>query len=404
VTLKLRAETASPVAVTPIVTTPRSARCCRMPVAHAAVHTRPSVTKASPIGRVSSRTTSHHTGVGHLGPAAAPLVCRRSPGGPANGAGFEKAVQVFSAEPLHGGGEVRLLEPAVEIRRGWFHTTDWSPDARSLIYARRSGPETELTVIELSSGAMRVIARLQGTVTDLAWSHRHDRIAYVSISSDHPGEVHVVRAAGGTPVAITRQPRGVRARFVEYPPATGPPSRRSCTSRRTRRGTPRSSGFMGADPETALRILITIRRCSTSMMSLLRWSSWAYRIRLPSGETAIPDTNGTGFLFNVATWTMRRLGKAQKIAEPLRPGLGDHEVRCRSPREPSSAKNYLWENPAQVPQRRRSPQRSTDRRCPCPSPSTPHQRRGLCVRLWDARTYQGGSVIIHTSPSACDCR
>ena len=51
------------------------------------------------------------------------------------------------------------------------------------------------------------------------------------------------------------------------------------------------------------------RKFSTSMMSLLRWSSWVYRIRLASGDTAIPDTNGTGFLSSVATWTTRRSAK-----------------------------------------------------------------------------------------------
>ena len=70
------------------------------------------------------------------------------------------------------------------------------------------------------------------------------------------------------------------------------------------------------------------RKFSTSIMSLLRWSSWVYRIHLSSGDTAIPGTNGTGLSVQRGNMHHPFLRKAQKLESRLRASFGVHEVNA----------------------------------------------------------------------------
>jgi dipeptidyl aminopeptidase/acylaminoacyl peptidase len=132
---------------------------------------------------------------------------------------FTEAGQEFEAIAVcaSDGSASRRLRSGVRPFSNPHLAADWSPDGSRLVVPHRSALRTELLSVDPDTDTASVIATVDGYAFDPAWSHDGKRIAYSSETSDHPSEVHVDPATGGAPVALTTQPRGVAARFVEYP-------------------------------------------------------------------------------------------------------------------------------------------------------------------------------------------
>ncbi len=118
------------------------------------------------------------------------------------------------------------------------------------------------------------------------------------------------------------------------------------------------------------------------MRSLLRWSSWVYRIRLPSGRHCNPRHKRHRLSVQRGNVDYSAPSKSEKLQSRLRPGLGVHEVKCRTPPEPN--------RPQKLPSQRfhrhfatTREERSSRHRLSsgCAHAEVPHPRAAECVVL-----------------------
>jgi dipeptidyl aminopeptidase/acylaminoacyl peptidase len=92
---------------------------------------------------------------------------------------------------------------------GYDYQPDWSPDGQRIVYASYDGGEVELRLLDLASGASRVMVRNGAVNVDPRWSPDGRRIAFVSTLHEGLFHVFVVDAAAASgnanPVRLTEQ-------------------------------------------------------------------------------------------------------------------------------------------------------------------------------------------------------
>jgi dipeptidyl aminopeptidase/acylaminoacyl peptidase len=128
-----------------------------------------------------------------------------------------EAIAVCAAD----GSAVRRLSSVVVPFHNPHLAADWSPDGKRLVVPRPAASRSDLLAIDPEGDTATTVATVDGYAYDPAWSHDGSRIAYSSVTSAHPGEIHVVSTSGGAPSALTRHPGGVPAELVEFASADG---------------------------------------------------------------------------------------------------------------------------------------------------------------------------------------
>ena len=102
------------------------------------------------------------------------------------------------------------------------YNPEWSPDGRQIVYAEesitrpedRSGRVSQVWSVEVASGRKRLVVKDDGVQPQ--WSPNGQFIAYWAIDLDGDRDLWTVRASGGTPVRITRDP------FLDWNPVWSP--------------------------------------------------------------------------------------------------------------------------------------------------------------------------------------
>ncbi|MBZ5583946.1 MAG: protein kinase [Acidobacteriia bacterium] len=123
-----------------------------------------------------------------------------------------------------GGGIFVMGRDGAAVRRvaDTGYNPAWSPDGRKLAFAEegitrpedRSGRVSQLWTVDVASGRKQLVSREDGVQPQ--WSPGGQFLAYWAIDRDGDRDLWTVRAAGGPPIRITRDP------FLDWNPVWSP--------------------------------------------------------------------------------------------------------------------------------------------------------------------------------------
>ncbi len=104
---------------------------------------------------------------------------------------------------------------------GYDYQPDWSPDGRSVVFARYAHDAIELQRLDITSGTVTALTTNGAVNVDPRWSPDGTRIAFVSSAYNQRWHVFVLGADGGEPQRLTEDsdshlPRYYYSRFDHY--------------------------------------------------------------------------------------------------------------------------------------------------------------------------------------------